>query len=164
MSTVLSNTNETEINAMLENMVKKVSWLVINERYVEAVETMARESGISIARFSREIGIPDKSVASRKSKRLGKRGIPFTEMQALSKIGVNLKLFEDFKIDNVRDYLPREPVKISKKKLRESRRDKEQASLISDVAEIKDKLNILFRRLGIEENGGKAFSDPKIDH
>jgi hypothetical protein len=161
MSTVLSNTNEIKINVNVENVTKKISWLDINKRYVDAVEAMALDSGVSRARFSRAIGISDKSVTNRKSSRLGKRGIPFTEMQALAKIGVNLKLFEDSKIENVRDYLPKEPVKISKKKLRESRRDKEQASLIADVADIKNKLDILFRRLGIESNGGDLSSDPK---
>jgi hypothetical protein len=160
MTKELSSTNVTDIPSIIEGMPKKIPWLEINRRYVLAVETMAHDSGVSTARFCREVGIPDKSVAHRKSGRLGKRGIPFTELQALDKIGVDRKLFEDPRIDNIKNYLPREPVKISKKKLRESRRDQEMISLIADVTEIKDKLNTLFQHLNISAKDSEIISDP----
>ena len=142
---------ETDLSANVEDMRRpQVPWPELNRRYVAVIETMAADSGVSVTRFCKEIGIPPKNVSLRKGNHRGMRGIPFPDQNALDTIGVRKAVFTDAKVDNVRDYLPENIVKIAKLHRRTRGQIDEITVMKNDINDIKSTLKLICDALRID--------------
>lgn len=138
-----SNSFDNDGRENIDDM-PKIPFLEINRRFVEAIDTMARDAGnVASGRLCEQLGFPRTHYSSRKHNRIGKRGLPHVVIDALRRNHVNMDLFTAARVSNIRDFLPKEPIKMDRKPPRKQRLEQRIEALSADVAEIKQLLNTL---------------------
>ena len=118
-------------------------------RFVAVIETMAADSGVSVASLCEVLKINSKVVSQRKGQYRGKRGLPLSDVQKLKKAGVDTSVFEVRKLNDVRPYLPDTPLKVRSGRRNTSR---EIDELREEIAELKRICALIAKKLKIESD------------